>query len=212
MQKHFLCSHKHNVHLDKRIKKKLRFCAMLSESVYYSKNKVLIWETNKDMIIAIRGTVSVTDWINNFSIKKENDIHGGFFYHSQQCIEQYNLSQVFKNTKKPITICAHSLGAAVATIIIFQLSAYVHNKKCNLIMFGSPMPGGATFANDFKNKLPNLNIYNFQNIQDIICRLPCNHIGYTHIGNTYLLSPPYLKYQCFRNHSIETYIREINKF
>lgn len=191
---------------------KFKLCSHLAKQVYYTDKNVLVVKKKKELIIAIRGTSSCIDWFNNISIvRRHNDIHRGFYKYSMNCIEKHELQTLIKNNKQPITICAHSLGAVAATILIFQLAQYFKEIDCTLIMFGSPRPGGKKFAESFAEKLPNLKIYNIRNKKDVVCYSPLAMFGYTHIdGTEFTFDTKYKLYNIYKNHSINTYIDQIN--
>jgi predicted lipase len=191
---------------------KFKLCSHLAKQVYYTDKKVLVVRKKKELIIAIRGTSSCIDWFNNISIiRQHNDIHRGFYRYSLNCIEKHELPTLIKNNKQPITICAHSLGAVAATILIYQLAQYFKNIDCTLIMFGSPRPGGKEFAESFAEKLPNLKIYNIRNKKDVVWFLPLNIFGYTHIDCTeFTFDTDFKHYNIYKNHSINTYIDRMN--
>jgi predicted lipase len=178
----------------KQLYDKFKLCSHLAKQVYYTDKKVLVVRKRKELIIAIR-----------------NDIHRGFYKYSQNCIEKHELHELIKNNKLPITICAHSLGAVAATILIYQLAHYFKNIDCTLIMFGSPRPGGKEFAESFAKKLPNLKMYNIRNKKDVVCYLPLNIFGYMHIDCTeFTFDTDFKYYNIYKNHSINTYIDKIN--
>lgn len=187
--------------------KKIKQCARLSKHIYNVPKDVLINETKNELIITIEGTDTLSNWIDNLSIGlKKNDIHKGFFRYSTYCIRKYNLINIIKNNKKPLYICGHSLGAAAATVILFKLAMYLHNVECYLILFGSPKPGGKHFSEEFAIKLPNVNIYNYQNPKDFVCKLPCL-LGYSHINQDILFTKKvFLIHNILKNHDMNTYI------
>jgi predicted lipase len=204
-------SFKQSISDNKPLYNKIKLCGNLAKYVYYTDQSALICENKKEIIIALRGTTNAIDWLNNVSIiRKKNDIHRGFYKHSMDCIRKNKILHLVKQNNKPITICAHSLGAAAATILLFQLAQYFENRECCLIMFGSPMPGGEQFAANFAKKLPHLKIYNIQNIKDIVCLLPLNLLGYTHIHSSeYIFDTNYHYLNLLQNHTINTYINEV---
>lgn len=189
-------------------KKKIKQCARLAKHVYYVKEDVIICETKNETIIVIDGTDTISKWVDNISIGlRKNDIHEGFFRYSTQCIKKYNLRQTINNSNKPIYLCGHSLGAAAATIIAFKLAHILQNKECNLVLFGSPKPGGQRFANNVSLLLPNANIYNIQSQNDIICRFPLNIFGYYHITDEILyIQSMFSALRIIQNHNMNTYI------
>ena len=190
-----------------KLQKKIKQCARLSKYIYKVQNDVLINETKNELIITIEGTDTLSNWIDNLSIGlKKNDIHKGFHRYSTQCIRKYNLIDVLKKNKKPLYICGHSLGAAAATVILFKLAMYVQNKDCNLILFGSPKPGGKMFSQEFAKRLPNVSVYNYQNPKDLVCQFPI-FLGYSHINKeVFYITNIYLFFYFLKNHDMDTYI------
>lgn len=188
-------------------KKKIKQCARLCKYIYKSPYDVLINETKNDLFITIEGTDTLSNWIDNMSIGlKKNDIHKGFFRYSTSCIRNYDLIKTIKENDKPLYICGHSLGAAAATVIVFKLAFLLKDKECNLVLFGSPKPGGTSFSRKFIETLPNVKIYNYQNHRDIVCKLPCL-LGYSHLNeDIYFIEYMYIFFFVLKNHDMDTYI------
>lgn len=192
--------------------KKLKQCSRLAKHVYQVKDDVLICETKNELIITIEGTDTLVNWYDNISIGlRKNDIHRGFFRYSTHCIRKYNLRTILEETNKPIYVCGHSLGAAAAIVILFKLAFLLKYKDCTLVLFGSPKPGGKQFTEKFNNALPYLNIYNFQNKNDLVCKLPFDFLGYCHINEDDILSVNkiYNPIHVLKNHSMDNYIDNI---
>jgi predicted lipase len=194
-----------------KIQKKIKQCARLSKYIYRAPSDVLVNETQNELIITIEGTDTLSNWIDNLSIGlKKNDIHKGFYRYSTQCVRKYNLIDVVKKNEKPLYICGHSLGAAAATVILFKLAMHVRDKECYLILFGSPKPGGKMFSQEFAKRLPNVNVYNYQNPKDFVCKFPM-FFGFSHINEeVFYTSNIYFFFYFLKNHDMDTYINGID--
>jgi len=136
------------------------------------------------VVLAFRGTESdnIRDIITDLSIKrqstKQGKIHTGFL--NSYCRVHHQLSSYLKNTKKPIYITGHSMGAALAVIATAQLSSFTLSACYN---FGSPHIGSPEF--DSHLKVP---VYRIVNVGDIVPSLLNLHMGYYHPGYTYYLT------------------------
>jgi predicted lipase len=198
-----------NKQLSKYEKRKHRQCSYLSKYVYTKKQNVLITETKNELIITIEGSNTISNWVDNLSIQlKKNDIHEGFYKYACECINEHNLINVVQKCDKPIYICGHSLGSVAAIVLLYKLIFIKpHEKEYNLILFGSPKPGGEVFKERFYENIKNVKIYNYQVDNDIVCRFPFSWLGgYTNIGNIITLSSNVCIFNVLYNHDINTYI------
>jgi triacylglycerol lipase len=79
-------------------------------------------------------------------------------------------------THTPVLITGHSLGGSLATVYASYCWQYFKNKSqtrnlIDVITFGAPAAGNASFANDFNKKFPGS--LRFENTNDIVPKFPC---------------------------------------
>ena len=142
------------------------------------------------------------------SVWKKNDVHVGFRKYSDFCKKKYNLTRVMEFYKdKTIYFCGHSLGATATTLLAndFATSHDVH-----LVLFGSPKLGGSNFSNAIRIK--GIPTTCFKTKYDIVTRLPFEKLGYTSFCDEIELSTGFEPHEILNNHSIQTYIAELEKY
>ena len=87
-------------------------------------------------------------------IKTKDDIHKGFRDYALSCLHELIEDNAFNLMRKSkhITICAHSLGGTASIIIIAILLSkfdFMQKKNVDVVLFGSPKPGGSKFIKRF---------------------------------------------------------------
>jgi len=160
-----------------------------------------ICENKHIRIIAFRGTQfankvdAKTDL--NFPLEKFNNeasVHRGFFKAAnlihQEILNAFaefdsnlnsSLDSNIETKQKPLWICGHSLGAALAIIVAAQLKQPTH---CQTYTFGAPKIGNSAFNLLCKH----LSIYRIVNCCDIVTHLPPAGMGFKHVGDELFLS------------------------
>ena len=158
-----------------------------------------------EFIIVIRGTVGVWEWIEDakflpqtFSAVPGSGLtEDGFtdMYNSFRVQADINsgrltpalaglLGPVNANTK--LTICGHSLGSALATLLALDVAVNTPYKDPSLITFASPRVGDLHFASYFNNAVPDCD--RIANQKDLVTHLPLPPL-YIHVGDETLLNP-----------------------
>jgi len=184
-------------------------CAIMCKEVYTKKNHIQVRYNKKhnSLILAVEGTYCWYDWLDNFAVCKQNDIHRGFRKHATHIKQKYHLSKVFskyKNSK--IYLCGHSLGAASVALISYD---YQKMYDIETVLFGTPRIGGEHFKQLFKSVLAN-KVYEYQIQSDIVPRLPFTFMGYKSWDNPISLHPVSHPFKIIDNHCIQSYIDEMN--
>ncbi|KAF2303232.1 hypothetical protein GH714_015365 [Hevea brasiliensis] len=155
----------------------------------------------RDIVIAWRGTVQTLEWVNDFefllvSASKilRNSGDPKVLKEVRRLVEQY------KNEEISITVCGHSLGAALATLnavdIVangFNKSKSLPNKAClvTAIVFASPRVGDSDFKKAFSGH-KDLRMLRIRNTLDVVPNYPL--IGYADVGEELIIDTTKSKY------------------
>mgnify|MGYP006105098587 CR=1 FL=1 len=141
---------------------------------------------------AFRGSSNIQNWLNNIKLKKISpynnsniQVEKGFFnqynYLKPEIIENLSMLSKKYNTNK-LLITGHSSGAAIATIMTYDILNFYNNYKIvHLFNFGSPRVGNKNFVEDFNNY--NISSYRVTHYHDMVPHVPEELLGYHHISN-----------------------------
>jgi Lipase (class 3) len=184
-----------------------------------------------DVVIAVRGTEGIFEWVHDFEFAKvacpflstAGRTDDGFtdMYTSMTVDAAPNSASVvrslptvkFDHPVSSVTICGHSLGGALATLLVLDLAATAANpgntqyeRFANPVAYtyASPRTGDAAFATKFNQLVPNSN--RIENRLDIVPHLPPQFTGYVHVNTAYELIPTQVNYSLYCEHSITTYL------
>ena len=171
-----------------------------------------------DIVFAIRGTANAWEWLQDvkFLLIPFKRVAGGGLsedgftdmYNSFSTVSG-NSSTAFVDRVKPnlpatakITVCGHSLGAALATLLAFDLGANT-NFNVTLYTLASPRVGDLTFSHVFNHIVPNA--YRVYNRLDVVPKVP-PPLMYFHVGDeTELVPPPTLRFDLACEHHLTSY-------
>ena len=192
--------------------------ALLCKKLYHKQNKTITVKHNKDLYIAIKGTTTVNDWKNNFYLKRNDiDIHKGFSEYAHECmIEFYDERLTDHSDIENIIISSHSLGSCAAIIILYHMmkknAEFVKDKNIDLLMFGSPKPGGKKFMEEFTKMCVEFNVtlYRYVNKYDVITNYPPLE-GYSHVCDEIILDceKNTTRRNLYQEHCMDSYINNI---
>ena len=169
-------------------------------------------------IIVYRGSTTKYDWINNvtnFSCSDE-------LQHVN--VDQGFLSQISAELNprldydKPIYLCGHSLGGALAILNSFRLIKMneISGTKNNLletVVFGAPMVGAQSFFDDCLKLGLSDKITIYRNGDDVTPLLP--PVSYKRVGKLVELGTkhsawnPIKIYRCLEDHRIMNYFNSL---
>ncbi|MDH6247645.1 hypothetical protein [Mycobacterium sp. OTB74] len=157
-----------------------------------------------DVVIAIRGTEGILEWIHDAEfltvpcpfLVGAGNTEDGFtqMYSSLRTGVEPNSPTVVKSIgslafPKPVTsvtVCGHSLGGALATLLALDLAANSTFKQPAIYTYASPRTGDPLFASTFNQVVKNS--YRIENRLDIVTKLPPASM-YQHVLQSYELSP-----------------------
>ncbi len=171
-----------------------------------------------DVVIAIRGTANAWEWLQDakFLPIPFKRVHGGGLtedgftdmYNSFTSVSG-NAGTAYVETLLPkispdatVTVAGHSLGAAIATLLAFDLSA---NTRLKIVLYtlASPRVGDFTFHQVFNHIVPNA--YRVYNRLDVVPKVP-PPLMYYHVGDeTELIPPTTLKFDLACEHHLTSY-------
>ena len=148
--------------------------ARLCERLYKTPNQVKCVKLDSSKgLVMIQGSATLCDWKLNAKVelKKEHDVHSGFYEYASSVIENNNIRELYKECEH-ITFIGHSSGAAAAMIVVYLMHEEMEQSPIiDLVLFGIPKPCGDSFAKTFQ-KIENVNMYVYKNRNDVVCRLP----------------------------------------
>jgi hypothetical protein len=144
-----------------------------------------------DVVIAIRGTEGIMEWVQDAKfgmipcpfLAGAGNTEDGFtdMYRSMCCaVGQQSLtvpkalgvlpfpSPIDQSTS--ITICGHSLGGALVTLLALDIAANTNFKDPTVYSYASPRTGDSTFTNMYNHMVPDT--YRIANRMDIVPKLP----------------------------------------
>ena len=183
-----------------------------------------------DVVIAIRGTEGILEWIHDAEFLQvpcpflvgAGHTEDGFtdMYESLRTGAAPNSPTVvgalpnlsFPKSVGSVTVCGHSLGGALATLLALDVAANTAFSNPAVYTYGSPRTGDSLFAGTYDQVVKNSS--RIANRIDIVPALP-PPIDYEHVLNPYELNPVRLvplppkelvKSNVACEHSLQTYL------
>ncbi|KAK1977162.1 lipase [Colletotrichum cereale] len=148
----------------------------------------------QNIVIAIRGSINVRNWITNFifafndcDLVDDCQTHTGFSKAWDEVKEDLLGAVKAAKTANPsytIVATGHSLGGAIVTIAAAYLR--LDGYPVDIYTYGSPRVGNEAFA-DFVTAQPGAE-YRITHVDDPVPRLPPILFGYRHTSPEYWLS------------------------
>jgi hypothetical protein len=157
-----------------------------------------------DAVIAIRGTEGILEWIHDAEfdlvpcpfLAGAGHTEDGFtaMYESLRTEAEPGSPTVvaalaklpFPRPVSSVTICGHSLGGALATLLALDVAANTVFSHPSVYSYGSPRTGDSLFASTYNQVVTDS--YRIANRLDIVPALP-PPVGYEHVLNPYELNP-----------------------
>jgi hypothetical protein len=155
-----------------------------------------IGQSGTDVVVAIRGTQGVLEWLMNahflptpFPFLAAGRTEKGFtdFYKNlrtgpgvaQPRVIDALRSLVAAGTVNTLRITGHSLGAALATLLAIDVSGNGVFTGPTVYTFASPRVGNKVFAGTYDDLVPTS--WRVTNLNDIVPHLPPLLAGYVHV-------------------------------
>jgi hypothetical protein len=162
----------------------------------------------KELVAVIRGTDTILEWLHDASFlmvpSPIANSHGltedGFtaVYRSlrtgrangTQAIKDAIQTSLGTGAAARVTVCGHSLGGALATLLTLDVGLNTACKAPTLYTYASPRTGDHTFADSFNTAIASS--YRIANRQDLVPKLPpLLPLPYEHVNTEFELNPPY---------------------
>jgi hypothetical protein len=157
---------------------------------------------NNDVVIAIRGTEGIWEWIHDCEflpvkcpfLAGAGRTDDGFsaIYNSLRVaatsarVADALAALPFDQAANSLTICGHSLGGALATLLALDVSANTNFKNPTVYTYASPRTGDSSFVNMYNQAVPDT--CRIANRTDIVPKLPLPPL-YRHAAGLYELIP-----------------------
>lgn len=156
-----------------------------------------------DVVIAIRGTEGIQEWIHDAQflmvpcpfLASAGHTEDGFtaMYLSMTtsldpaspAIVKALPKLAFPNALTSLTICGHSLGGALATLLALDVAANSQFKNPSVYTYASPRTGGPQFAATYNHVVPNTT--RIAGRLDLVPKLPLPPL-YEHVLGLYELN------------------------
>ncbi|MBR4446596.1 MAG: leucine-rich repeat protein, partial [Solobacterium sp.] len=169
----------------------VRYIIATKEFVHNGENYILY-------CVPIQGTNGSFDWTSNVNIG-ETDNHEGFYTAHEEIMDDLFVRMMndgYEAGKRIVWVTGHSRGAAVANIVAGELTGGIDDMSSKIYsgLVQSDHVYGYTFAcpnvsKDTRVKNSGyMNIYNFNNPDDIVPSVPLDDWGYGRYGQTIDLS------------------------
>ncbi|XP_057843485.2 phospholipase A1-Igamma1, chloroplastic [Cryptomeria japonica] len=157
----------------------------------------------RDIVVAWRGSETSLEWVEDlhnwlvpagFEDEEEDNesimVESGFLNvytaeiknakHNHRSARELVLTEIrrllqeHKNEELSITLCGHSLGAALALLSAYDIGLMVANLKCHISItvfaFGCPRVGNKTFVDRIDSL--NIKVLRIVNVNDMVTRVP----------------------------------------
>jgi len=157
-----------------------------------------------DVVIAIRGTEVIQEWINDAEfllvtcrfLAGAGHTEDGFtaMYNSLRTGDAAGSPTVVNalamlplpQLANSLTICGHSLGGALGTLLALDVAANTNFKNPAVYTFASPRTGDPSFASTYNQVVKNS--FRITNRLDLVPKLPLPPV-YEHVAELYELNP-----------------------
>jgi hypothetical protein len=161
----------------------------------------------KELVAVIRGTASLLEWLHDASFLmvptpiagSHGDTEDGFTAvykslrigsaNSTLSAKDSIKSYLDSGAAKTVTVCGHSLGGALATLLTLDVGLNTSCKSPTSYTYASPRTGDHTFAGSYNAAIASS--YRIENRQDLVPKLPPPlPLLYEHVNTKYELIPP----------------------
>ena len=146
------------------------------------------------LFIVFRGSVNIQNWIDNIQISKISPYNDTSIEVSKGIYKAYNYVKpklfdnlsnlVNKYNTRNLLITGHSLGAAITTLISYDImTLFPTYNLLYVFTFGSPRIGNPAFSSSFNKYSKSITHYRVTHYYDIVPHVPEEFLGYLHVSN-----------------------------
>jgi hypothetical protein len=166
--------------------------------------------------VVVRGTERFVEWVIDaeFTLVKHpraGEVEDGFWgvYTSMALVGSTSSMPLvndlaeFATAGSQVTVVGHSLGAALATYLAFDLATHFPRAKVSARIFASPRPGDEAFTQAVDAAIPDCRAYAYD--RDLVPKVPFS-FGYAHLGSLVALpADPAIRDTPLANHHAANY-------
>jgi hypothetical protein len=183
---------------------------------------VVVQDGGGNVVVAIRGTDGIYEWLQDLNFLQvkcpilpgAGNTEDGFtaVYESLRITTDPNSTRLvdalpkmgFPHPVTSMTICGHSLGAALSTLLALDVGANTKFANPTAYSYASPRVGDPSFVDTYNQLVPNT--YRFANRLDLVPKLPTPPL-YEHVVGLYDLNPMLkVKWDIPCQHHLTTYL------
>jgi hypothetical protein len=175
-----------------------------------------------NVVVALRGTDGILEWAQDSKflavpcpcLPGSGFTEDGFtaVYESLRIAQDSSSTRLvdalpaltYPRAVTSMTICGHSLGAAIATLLALDVAANTKFTHLTIYTYASPRTGDPSFVDTYNQLVPYT--YRFANRFDIVPKLPLPP-EYSHVVGLYDLNPMLkVKFDILCEHHLTTYL------
>jgi len=183
---------------------------------------LILQAPNNDVVIAIRGTDGIWEWLDDAEFLRvkcpflagAGNTEDGFtaIYNSFRTTPDPASARLvaalpslpFNKPIGAVTICGHSLGGALATLLALDVVANTAMKSVSVYTYASPRVGDPSFADTYNQVVPNT--FRIANRMDLVPKLPLPPF-YEHVNTLFEILPAgKVKLDVACEHHLTTYL------
>ena len=178
-----------------------------------------------ELVAIVRGTSTILEWIHDASfLLVPNPIHSGSGLTEDGFTSIYKSLRIGRDAQsatavasigsylnlkqaKTVTVSGHSLGGALATLLVYDVALNTPDRNPTVYSFASPRTGDHLFAGSFNAVVSNS--YRVYNRADLVPNLPpILPLPYEHVNFPFELIAPHdaIKTDIVCAHHITTYL------
>jgi triacylglycerol lipase len=150
-----------------------------------SDTRVVIATKEKALVVAFAGTdpLNLLNWASDFYLGQPTaDVHEGFLDAAAAVWPEVGAAiEACVKAKRPLFVAGHSLGAAIALVMVDRARGERGLDTAQVFVFGSPRVGRADFKTRY-NATFGQTTYRFVHGRDIVPTVPPSEFGFHHVG------------------------------
>jgi predicted lipase len=151
--------------------------------------------SDKEIIVAFRGSVNIANWVTNLDFLMKPypgvsgaQVHRGFseaFDAVSPLVVSSVQNLLSAHPNANIVITGHSLGAALATFAAVDLKTKLNipSTRITFYTFGSPRTGNQAFTDYLYSLYPTSGCQRVTHYNDVVPHLPPTVLGFNHFGD-----------------------------